>query len=67
MIARARRWRAARSCRSPASSRWSSRKWAGDDGRYVYEVEAVAPNGRLVEISIDAATGAILDRDYEDD
>lgn len=38
-----------------------------DDGRYVYEVEAVAPDGRLVEISIDAATGAILDRDYEDD
>lgn len=38
-----------------------------EDGRYVYEVEAVSPNGRLVEISIDAATGAILDRDYEDD
>lgn len=38
-----------------------------DDGRYVYEVEAVSPDGRLVELSIDAATGAVLDRDYEDD
>lgn len=38
-----------------------------DDGRYVYEVEAVSRDGRLVELSIDAATGAILDRDYEDD
>lgn len=38
-----------------------------DDGRYVYEVEAVSRDGRLVELSIDAATGAILDRDIEDD
>lgn len=38
-----------------------------DDGRYVYEVEAVSPDGRMVELSIDAATGAVLDRDYEDD
>ena len=38
-----------------------------DDGRYVYEVEAVSRDGRLVELSIDAATGAVLDRDDEDD
>lgn len=38
-----------------------------DDGRYVYDVEAVSRDGRLVELTIDAATGAILDRDYEDD
>lgn len=38
-----------------------------DDGRYIYEVETVSPNGRMMELSIDAATGKILDRDYEDD
>ncbi|MGE0279542.1 MAG: PepSY domain-containing protein [Rhizobiaceae bacterium] len=38
-----------------------------DDGRYVYEVEAVSRDGRLVELSIGAATGTILDRDFNDD
>ena len=36
-------------------------------GRYVYEVEVLSPGGRLVELSLDAATGAVLDRDYEDE
>ncbi|MET3792311.1 PepSY domain-containing protein [Aquamicrobium terrae] len=38
-----------------------------DDGRYVYDVEAVSSDGRLVELKIDAASGAVLERDYEDD
>lgn len=38
-----------------------------DDGRYVYEVEALSSDGRLLEISIDAATGAVLDRDDDKD
>ncbi len=38
-----------------------------DDGRYIYEVETISSDGRMVEFSIDAATGAILDRDIEDD
>lgn len=37
------------------------------DGRYVYELEAVSRDGRLVELSVDAATGTVLDRDYEDE
>ncbi|KRS15680.1 PepSY domain-containing protein [Roseovarius indicus] len=38
-----------------------------DDGRWVYELELITPDGRLVELEIDGATGAILDRDEEDD
>lgn len=38
-----------------------------DDGRYVYDIEVVSSDGRLVELKIDAATGAVLERDYEDD
>lgn len=38
-----------------------------DHGRYVYEVEVVSRNGRLVELSIDATNGVVLDRDYKDD
>jgi uncharacterized membrane protein YkoI len=38
-----------------------------DDGRYVYDVEAVSRDGRLVELTIDAATGTVLERDNEDD
>jgi uncharacterized membrane protein YkoI len=38
-----------------------------DNNRYVYEVEAVSRDGRLVELSIDASTGAVLDRDDGDD
>lgn len=37
-----------------------------DNGRYVYDVEVLARDGRLVELSIDAATGAVLDRDEDD-
>ncbi|QWK80693.1 PepSY domain-containing protein [Ochrobactrum sp. BTU1] len=38
-----------------------------DDGRFIYEVEIITSDGRLLELSIDAATGRILDRDFEDD
>lgn len=38
-----------------------------DDGLFEYEIEILLPDGRLLEIEVDAATGEILERDYEDD
>lgn len=38
-----------------------------DDGRFIYEVETITSEGRMLELSIDAANGTILDRDFEDD
>lgn len=37
------------------------------DGIRVYEVELVTPDGRLIEVELDARTGAIVDYDEEDD
>lgn len=37
-----------------------------DDGALVYEVELVTEDGRLIEIEIDAATGAIIDVEEDD-
>lgn len=37
-----------------------------DDGRWVYELELVAPDGRILEIEIDAATADILDIEREE-
>lgn len=36
-----------------------------DDGRYVYEFKVISPSGRVREIYVDAASGAILSE--EDD
>ena len=36
-----------------------------EDGRYVYELKILTPSGRLVEVQVDAATGAVLE--IEDD
>jgi uncharacterized membrane protein YkoI len=38
-----------------------------DDGRWVYELELVTPDGRLYEMEIDAATGTLLEIEQEDD
>ena len=40
-----------------------------DDGRWIYELELVTPEGRLYEMEIDAATGAVvgIEREEEDD
>ncbi len=38
-----------------------------DDGRFVYEIEIVTPAGRLLEAEIDAATGDLIENEYEDD
>lgn len=38
-----------------------------DDGRWIYELELVSPEGHLYEMEIDAATGAILKTEREDD
>ena len=38
-----------------------------DDGRWVYELDVITPEGALYEIEIDAATGAVLDLEREDD
>lgn len=37
------------------------------DGLRVYEVELVTPEGRLIEVDLDARTGEILDFEEEDD
>ncbi len=37
------------------------------DGILVYEVELVTPDGRLIEVDMNAATGEILDIEEEDD
>lgn len=31
-----------------------------DGGRYVYEFKVIAPDGRLLEVVVDARTGAVL-------
>lgn len=36
-----------------------------DDGLRIYEIEMVTPDGRYVEIEVDATTGTVLD--YEED
>ena len=38
-----------------------------DDGRWIYELELLSPDGRLYEMEIDAATGAVLEIEREDD
>lgn len=37
-----------------------------DDGIWIYELELVSPGGQLYEMEIDAATGAILEIERED-
>ncbi|ADO44105.1 PepSY domain-containing protein [Ketogulonicigenium vulgare] len=38
-----------------------------DDGRFIYEIEMLLFDGRLLELEIDAQTGVIIDSEYEDD
>ncbi|WP_088624795.1 PepSY domain-containing protein [Oceanicola sp. 22II-s10i] len=38
-----------------------------DDGRWIYELEMVTDTGRLYEMELDAATGAILKIEAEED
>jgi len=38
-----------------------------DDGRWIYELELVSPEGRLYEMEIDAATGTVLEVEREED
>ncbi len=37
-----------------------------DEGVMVYEVELVTPDGRLIEMDLDAATGALVELDEEE-
>ena len=37
-----------------------------EDGLRIYEVEVLTPAGQLLEVDLDAATGAIVDVDEED-
>ena len=37
-----------------------------DEGIMVYEVELVTPDGRLIEMDMDAATGALVEMDEEE-
>ena len=38
-----------------------------DDGRWIYELELLTPQGQIYEFEIDAASGAVLDLDREED
>jgi uncharacterized membrane protein YkoI len=38
-----------------------------DDGRWIYELELVSPEGRLYEMEIDAASGTVLEIEREED
>ncbi len=37
-----------------------------DNGRPIYEIELLDDRGRVVELEVDAATGEILDSEYDD-
>ena len=37
------------------------------DDRYIYEVELATPEGRLIEVEVEAATGTILELEEDDD
>src|SRR5262245_25340819 len=37
-----------------------------EHGRYIYEFEIVDSEGRVWELEVDAATGAVLEREQED-
>jgi len=41
-------------------------EFESEDGRHVYEFEVITPRGRLLEVYVDAATGAILKREDDD-
>jgi uncharacterized membrane protein YkoI len=36
-----------------------------DDGMVVYELEFLQPNGRVLEIKVDASNGRLLEKEYE--
>lgn len=38
-----------------------------DDRRLVYEIEMITPAGRILEIEVDAKTGAILEAEEDDE
>ena len=38
-----------------------------DGGRWIYELELVSPQGELYEMEIDAASGAVLDLERQED
>lgn len=38
-----------------------------DDGRFIYELEIVTRDRRVIELEYDAATGALLDVDINED
>lgn len=38
-----------------------------DDDHYIYEVELVTPEGRLIELEVEAATGMILQMEESDE
>ncbi len=38
-----------------------------EDGLWLYEIEVLTPKGRLIEIELDARTGAILGYEEDDD
>ena len=39
----------------------------GDDGRLIYEIEMITAAGRILEVEIDATSGAILEAGEDDE
>jgi uncharacterized membrane protein YkoI len=37
-----------------------------DDGVWLYELELLTPDGRLMELEIDGASGRVLESEYDD-
>ncbi len=35
-----------------------------DDGRWIYEFALVTPDGRIVEVEVDAATGRVIEAEH---
>jgi uncharacterized membrane protein YkoI len=38
-----------------------------DDGRYLYEIEVLLNDGRVIELTYDGKTGKVLETEIEDD
>ena len=38
-----------------------------EHGRFVYEMELITPGGRILEVQVDAASGAVLEHETEEE
>ena len=63
-LARSCRWtRFSRRCTSAIPAPWSKLELTPENGRWVYEVEVLAADGRLLKLRIDAKSKQVLQGD----